>query len=73
MKIHNALYRPHIQQDLKQAAAFIDNSLKYSNNKLSASLNSHNQIQVRNSDGVVVKTFQGDRVAAKMYHIDEYV
>lgn len=73
MKISNALYQPHIQQDLKNAASFIDNSLRRSNKDLSATLNSHNQIQVRNADGIVVKTFQGERVAMKMNHIDEFV
>ncbi|GAB2651995.1 hypothetical protein [Vibrio panuliri] len=73
MRLDNAIYQPHIQHNLKAATKFIDQSLKTQGNHLNASLNQHNQIQIRNEDGVVVKTFQGENVVRKMHHIDEYV
>ncbi|OLQ84755.1 hypothetical protein BIY21_19765 [Vibrio ponticus] len=73
MKIEHAIYQPHIQHDLKSATKFIDQSLKNQGGHLSASLNQHNQIQIRNEDNVVVKTFKGENVVRKMHHIDEYV
>lgn len=73
MRIQNAIYQPHIQQDLKSATKFIDQSLQTQGNNLSASLNQHNQIQIRNEDGMVVKTFQGENVIRRMNRIDEYV
>jgi len=73
MRIQNAIYQPHIQQDLKSATKFIDQNLQTQGNHLSASLNQQNQIQIRNQDGVVVKTFQGENVVRKMNKIDEFV
>ncbi|WP_162048257.1 hypothetical protein [Vibrio taketomensis] len=73
MRIDNAIYKPYIQHNLKAATAFIDQSLKNQSDNLHASLNQHNQIQIRNEDGVVVKTYQGENVVKKMHHIDEYV
>ena len=69
----NAIYQPHIQQDLKNATAYINDSLDTSGSRLSASLSQQNQIQIRNSEGIVVKTFQGEKVAMRMNNIDEYV
>jgi hypothetical protein len=73
MRMTNAIYQPHIQQDLKNATAYINDSLDTSGSRLSASLSQQNQIQIRNSEGIVVKTFQGEKVAMRMNNIDEYV
>ena len=73
MRIANAIYQPHIQQDLKNATAYINDSPDTNGSKLSASLSPQNQIQIRNTEGVVVKTLQGEKVAMKMNNIDEYV
>lgn len=73
MQITNAIYQPHIQQDLKNATAYINKSLDTNGSRLSASLSQQNQIQIRNPDGIVVKTLQGEKVAMRMNNIDEYV
>ena len=73
MRIENTIYQPHIQQDLKNATAYINKSLDTSGSSLSASLSQQNQIQIRNAEGIIVKSFHGDKVAMKMNHIDEYI
>ncbi|EGU43416.1 hypothetical protein VII00023_16330 [Vibrio ichthyoenteri ATCC 700023] len=73
MQISNAIYQPHIQQDLKNATAYINDSLDTNGSRLSATLSQQNQIQIRNADGIVVKTLQGEKVAMRMNNIDEYV
>ena len=55
------LYAPQFQNDLRNAAQFIDN-----NTNLSAKLNSHNQIELKTDKGLTVKRLNGSDVIKKM-------
>ncbi|QFT13539.1 hypothetical protein [Vibrio sp. THAF190c] len=55
------LYAPQFQNDLRNAAQFIDN-----NTNLSAKLNNHNQIELKTDKGLTVKRLNGSDVIKKM-------
>lgn len=73
MHITSTIYQPHVQQDLKEATKFINDTIKQSGMNLQASLTSNNQIQLKNQDGIVVKTLSGEKIAHKMNKVDLYI
>ncbi|MFH0263761.1 hypothetical protein [Vibrio barjaei] len=73
MKTSNAMYQPHIQQHLKDTTKFINGYLKSGKGDLTASLNGQNQIKIRNAEGAVVKTYDGEKIAEKKAGVDTYV
>lgn len=69
----SSIYQPNVQQDLRNAASYINGQL--SRSELTANLNSRNQIEVKTDNGVILKRIEGVDVAKKMSHsrIDTYV
>lgn len=69
----SSIYKPSVQQDLRNAASYINGQLSQS--ELTANLNSRNQIEVKTDNGVILKRIEGADVAKKMSssRIDTYV
>ncbi|WP_145574724.1 hypothetical protein [Vibrio crassostreae] len=65
------IHKPSIQQDIKNATSFMNGALK--NQGLTARVNGQSQIEVKTSNGVVLKRIEGAEVAKKMNKVDEYV
>lgn len=72
LKTNNALHQPHIQQHLKDTTKYINGFLKSNGGGATATLGSQNDIKIKNEQGVVVKTYQGEQIAHKKPGVDTY-